>query len=295
MKRQEDNIATPQNEIVSDNWSWEIGTKEKWFNYDLRELASYKELLFRLVRRDLLSTYQQTIIGRFWIFLQPLLTTLVYVIVFGTILNTSTLGIPKILFYLPGTIIWNFFADIFVGTMYTFLSNSHIFSKVYFPRILIPLSVCCTQFIRLGIQLALFAIIYTIYSFFTPGLYASTDFILIPLLLLQIAGFAFGAGLIASVVIAKYRDVENFIQFMLRLFMFATPVFYTTTIVPKEYIDIIWINPLTSVIETFRSVFLSHEVLPEQSFMSGTITVVAIMIAGLALFKKQELKVMDVI
>lgn len=293
--KQKDNIAISRVEEINEDWSWEIGTKDRWFNYDLRELISYKELLFRLVRRDLLSTYQQTIIGRFWIFLQPLLTTLVYVIIFGTVLNTSTTGIPKILFYLPGTIIWNFFADIFVGTMYTFLSNSHIFSKVYFPRILIPLSVCCTQFIRLGIQLILFLIIYSIYCFSNPWLYVSEDIILLPLVILQIAGFAFGTGLIASVIIAKYRDVENFIQFMLRLFMFATPVFYTTSIIPKEYAHIIWLNPLTSVIETFRSVFLSHEVIPEQNLVSSTITVVIIMIAGLALFKKQELKVMDVI
>ncbi|RYZ54952.1 MAG: ABC transporter permease [Sphingobacteriales bacterium] len=279
----------------SDAWSWEIKAKEEWYRFKFNELTQYKELLFRFVRRDLLSTYQQTIIGKFWIFLQPLLTTMVYVIVFGNFIKTSTYGVPLVLFYLPGTIIWNFFSDSMTGTMYTFISNSHIFSKVYFPRIISPLSVLCTQFIRLGIQVLLFFSIYFVYTFLYPDLFVAANFWALPFLILLTAAFGMGTGLIFSVLIAKYRDIENFVQFGLRLFMFATPVLYSSAVIPEEFRALYWANPLTPVIETFRSAFLTHSVIPQEFYINSTLTVSVILITGLILFKKQEVKVMDTI
>jgi len=274
-------------------WSWEIKAKDEWWRFKIRELIQYKELLLRFVRRDLLSSYQQTIIGKFWILLQPLLTTLVYVIVFGNFIKTSPYGVPLVLFYLPGTIIWNFFSDSMTGTMYTFVSNAHIFNKVYFPRIISPLSVLCTQFIRLGIQAGLFLLIYGCYALFDPTLYVSGSFWLLVYLISLAAGLGLGLGLIFSVLVARFRDVENIVQFMLRLFMFATPVLYSSTVIPQELSGLYWLNPLTPVIETFRAVFLTHMPINTEIYYTSAISVSSILAIGLILFKKHEVKVMD--
>ncbi len=275
--------------------AWEISADKKWQGYTLREILFYKELLFRFVRRDVLSTYQQTLLGRFWIFLQPLLTSFVYVIVFGSFIKTSPNGIPQVLFYLTGTIIWSFFSDSLTGTMYTFTSNAQIFSKVYFPRIISPLSTICTQFIRLGIQVALFFTIYFLYTLSYPNLLINTNIYMIPLMLLFTSAFALGLGLIFSVLIAKYRDFENIIQFGLRLFMFASPVLYSSAVIPSEFSFIYWLNPLTTMIETFRSAFLTQQYIPQIYYVITAINVTLMLVVGLILFKRQEQIVMDTI
>jgi lipopolysaccharide transport system permease protein len=279
-------------------WKWEINSKQRLFSLGLREIYYNRGLVLRLVRRDLLASYYQTLIGPFWIFLQPLLTTLVYIIIFDKFAKIRTdTKIPPILFYLPGSIIWTFFSDCLTGTMYTFIANAHIFSKVYFPRLVVPISNTITQSIRLLIQCFLFIIIYLYYYFryhnVDPS--SSTVLFLVPLLVLLTAAFAMGSGLIASVFVAKYRDLETFIQFFLRLFMFATPVVYPSDIVPEEYKVIFWLNPLTPIIETFRSAFLSNGDATKEYLLIATAEVFVIFIVGLFLFKRREVKVMDTI
>ena len=149
-----------EKEDISEDWQWEINTSQSWFKLGLRDLYAYRGLIMRFVRRDLIASYQQTIIGPIWMFLQPLLTTLIYLVVFGNFAKIPTDGVPKILFYLSGTIIWTFFFDNISGTMYTFISNAHIFNKVYFPRLIVPISNIITQAVRFSIQLMLFLIIF---------------------------------------------------------------------------------------------------------------------------------------
>lgn len=278
----------------NESWDWEINAKTKWFDWNLREMVSYKDLLFRFVRRNLIASYQQTVLGPFWVFIQPVLTTLVYYIIFGKVVKISTGGIPPVLFYLSGILFWSFFSDCLNGTMYTFLQNASIFSKVYFPRLVVPVSNVISHSIRIGIQLLLFIIIY-LYNIATIGMTGNYYIFITPFLLLLTAVFGLGAGLIISVFTAKYRDLDYALQFLLRLFMFATPVVYPASIVPEKYRFWYWLNPLTVITETFRAAFFSNEPVHYFRLALCTIEVVGLLVLGITLFKKKELKIMDVV
>ena len=286
--------------IIDDNlnhsWNWEITSRQPWFKLGIRSLISYRGLIMRFVRRDLLASYQQTIIGPVWLFLQPLLTTVVYMFIFGTFAKISTDKTPKILFYLSGIILWNFFFDSLSGTMYTFITNANIFSKVYFPRLVLPISNVITQAFRLGVQLILFFIIFLYYHIVQHRFTISPLLLLLPLLFVLIACFALGMGLMICVFTAKYRDVDTFLQYALRLMMFATPVVFPSSIVPLKYRFIFWLNPLTAIIETFRSIFFSAEVSIQYGYLIASAAIIMLMLAlGLLLFKKREISVMDII
>lgn len=274
-------------------WQYETTATQKWFQFGLKDLYYNRGLILRFTRRDLLASYQQTVIGPFWIFLQPLLTAVVYLIVFGRFAKMPTDGIPPILFYLAGSTIWSFFFDSLNGTMYTFISNTHIFNKVYFPRLVVPLSIILTQTVRLGIQLLLFALIYFFYYFVFDTVSPSKILLLLPLLVLLTAGFAFGLGLLISIITAKYRDLDNILQFFLRLFMFATPVVYPASIIPDKYQALYWLNPLTPIIETFRAAFVENGKIPYYPLIIASFEVFLLISLGLLLFKKRELDVMD--
>ncbi|MBB5440365.1 lipopolysaccharide transport system permease protein [Pedobacter sp. AK017] len=282
-------------ENVSSDWEWEINSTRSWFKLGLKDLYFYRGLILRFVRRDLLASYQQTIIGPLWLFLQPLLTTIIYMVVFGNIVKISTDGIPKILFYLSGSIIWNFFFDSLSGTMYTFITNSHIFSKAYFPRLVMPASIIITQMVKLLIQSLLFVVIYFFYHISYGMFNLSVSLLLVPYLIILTAAFAMGAGLLISVFTAKYRDVDTFIQYILRLFMFATPVVFPSSIVPAKYEFLLWLNPLTPVIETFRSIFFNSSDIRFDYLLLATVEVAILLLLGLVLFKKREIEVMDII
>lgn len=276
-------------------WDWEIKPEESWWQLRLKELLHYKDLLFRFVQRDFSVSYKQTVIGPFWIFLQPLLTTLVYVFVFGHIARVSTDGAPFLLFFLAGNIVWTYFSDCFFTVMYTFVHNAHVFSKVYFPRLIVPLSNILSQSLRLLVQLSLFIIIYVFYFFFFENVYPNWYIALLPFLLMLSAAFALGLGLMTSVFVAKYRDLDNLAQILVRLFMFATPVIYPLSIVPDKYKILFWINPLTWVIEIFRAAFLTGKKISFDYMFISVAFVAIILLAGIFLFKKRELKVMDTI
>jgi len=278
----------------NDAWDWEISSGTKWFKWNLPEIWHYKDLLLRFVRRDLIASYQQTLLGPFWVFLQPVLTTLIYYLIFGRIVKISTSGIPPVLFYLSGILFWSYFSDCLNGTMYTFLQNANVFSKVYFPRLIVPLSSVISHTVRTAIQLSLFLFIYG-YYFFTSNITGTFYILLTPLLLLITAGFGLGSGLIVSVLTARYRDLDYTLQFLLRLFMFATPVVYPTSIVPEQYRFLFWLNPLTAVIETFRAGFFSNEPVYILPLLFSCTEVLLLLLLGITLFKKHELKVMDVI
>jgi lipopolysaccharide transport system permease protein len=276
-------------------WEWEISPEQNWFQLKLGEIWQYKDLLFRFVRRDILASYQQTILGPLWVFLQPLFTTLVYMFIFRRVAKISTDGLPSLLFYLPGSIIWTYFSDCLTGCMYTFMANAYIFSKVYFPRLIVPLSIIVFHSFRISIQLLLFTIIYIYYLITDPHIHPSFSILLLPVLIFLTAAFALGAGLIISVFTAKYRDLDNILQFVLRLFMFAAPIVYPASIVPEKYRFLFWLNPLTSVIEIFRGSFYNRAPVPWANLIWSFLGVFVILFFGILLFKKREIRVMDVI
>jgi lipopolysaccharide transport system permease protein len=282
-------------EDTTADWQWEINGVPAWFKLGLRDLYAYRGLIMRFVRRDLIASYQQTVIGPIWMFLQPLLTTLIYLIVFGSFAKVSTDGVPKILFYLSGTIIWTFFFDNISGTMYTFITNAEIFSKVYFPRLIMPVSNIITQSVRLSIQFLLFIIIFLYYHIVYHQFQLTTSLLLIPFLIVLTAAFALGTGLLISVFTARYRDVDTFFQYILRLGMFVTPVVFPSSIVPLKYQFLFWLNPLTPIIETFRAMFFNVGTIQYQYLLLATVNTTILLILGLVLFKRRETEVMDII
>lgn len=277
------------------DWQWEITANPGWFRINLRELIHYKDLLLRFVRRDIIASYQQTILGPVWVFLQPLFTTFVYFIIFSRVAKIPTDNIPPVLFYLPGTIIWTYYSDCLTATMYTFVQNAYIFNKVYFPRLIVPLSYILFHSFRISIQLILFVAVYLIFAIGGRNIHPNADMLLIPVFILITASFALGCGLIISVYTAKYRDLENILQFLLRLLMFAAPVVYPASLIPAKYKLIFWLNPLTPLIESFRSAFFSHRPLPLFYLGISTATSFLILLLGIVLFNRKEIQIMDVI
>lgn len=276
-------------------WDWEIKPQTEWLGVSLKELFAYKDLLFRLVRKEFLTSYQQTLLGPFWVVLQPLLSVLIYVLVFGRVIGVSTEGVPPFLYYLTGITLWNLFSDIFLGTATTFAGSAHLFSKVYFPRIIVPLSVMLLHSMRFLIQLLLligFVVYYHIAGEIAlPGfnvLYA------VPVIITT-AGIALGAGLICSVLTAKYRDLIPIMQLTVRLLMFVCPIFYSLSIVPKKMQWVVMANPLSSQFEFFRYAFLEKGHLSGMHFLYSFVFMLLLIGGGVLLFNKIGDKLIDVI
>src|SRR5690606_9270150 len=215
-----------------------IKAEQSWFEFNWKELWSYRHLLLRLIRRDFLTLYQQTLLGPLWVILQPLLTVIMYVGIFDRVVKIPIGDLPPELFYLAGIIIWNLFAETFNSTAFTFTTNAALFSKVYFPRLIIPFSITASHLIRFSIQFCLFLVFY-IYHIFSGNVNPNSIYILmaIPVTIIVVSTIALGAGLTCSVFIAKYRDLGNLLQLCLRLLMFATPVIYPMTFVENETIQ----------------------------------------------------------
>jgi lipopolysaccharide transport system permease protein len=245
---------------MSNNFHKEI-IKPQRSLLDIRfhEIWSYRDLLFTFVRRDYAASYKQTILGPLWHIIQPVLPVIMYTFVFGTVAKISTDGIPKPLFYLSGLLLWNYFVDCFSRTSTVFTTNAGIFGKVYFPRLVMPLAAVISSLMRFGSQSILFLILWIYFlttnkSLLTPH----SQIILLPVLILFMAGFALGLGLIVASLSARYRDLAVVVGFFVNLLQYATCVIYPLSAVPAQYRFAVQLNPLTSVLETFRYAFLGH-------------------------------------
>lgn len=236
-----------------------IKPKDKLLRFDFKEIWDYRDLFVMFVKRDIITHYKQTILGPLWFLIQPALTTIMYMIVFGGIAKISTDGLPQPMFYLAGIVCWQYFADCLNRTSSTFTANQHIFGKIYFPRLIVPLSTVTSNLVRMGVQMLLFIVVYIYYVFFmkvdvAPNIYIS----LIPILIIMLAGLALGFGIIISSLTTKYRDLTILFTFIVQLWMYATPVIYPlSTLIDKEYLGInlstiMKINPLTSIFEAFK-------------------------------------------
>lgn len=239
---------------TQEKWTTEIRPKDKLLSVDFKEIWQYRDLMMLFVKRNIITQYKQTILGPLWYVIQPLMTTVMYMVVFGGIAKISTDGLPQPLFYLAGISFWQYFADCLTKTSNTFVNNAGIFGKVYFPRLVTPLSDVISNLVRFGIQFALFLIVYLYYFIFTdaniqPNLYA----LLFPILVVMLAGLALGFGILFSSMTTKYRDLQLLLSFFVSLWMYATPVIYPLSTITNEKLRLVMqLNPLTGIVEFFK-------------------------------------------
>jgi lipopolysaccharide transport system permease protein len=239
--------------LETENWDLVIKPHTSWFDLRLKEVWRYRDLVWLFVQRDFASQYKQTILGPVWHLIQPLLTTMIFLFLFGNVARIGTDGIQPVLFYMAGITIWNYFSACLTTTANTFLGNANIFGKVYFPRLVIPLSVVISNIIRFGIQFALLLAFMIAFVFKGVPLHLSFSWLLIPLLIMVMAGIALGLGIIISSLTTKYRDLSLFLTFAIQLGMYITPVaFPMSFLTGKSYQWVVNLNPIASIVESFR-------------------------------------------
>ncbi|MFL5763721.1 MAG: ABC transporter permease [Bacteroidia bacterium] len=278
-----------------EDWTLVVRPQNKLLQLNLRELWHYRDLVILFVRRDFVSYYKQTILGPLWYIIQPVLTAIMYSFVFGTIANIDTPGLPKFLFYLSSITMWNYFAETLNKTSNTFIANAQIFGKVYFPRLTVPLSIVISSLIAFLIQLAVFVTVLLYYNFAGTPLHPNIYLLLLPLLVLVMAGIGLGAGMIISSLTTKYRDLRFLITFGVQLLMFATPVIYPLSAVMGKKKLLLIANPLSSVIETFRYGFTGVGEFHWGYLLYSVVFMVAVVAAGSVLFNKVEKSFMDTV
>lgn len=277
---------------ISD-WDIEIKPKTKVLSLNFSELWHYRDLIRMFVKRDFSTVYKQTILGPIWFFIQPILTTIMFTVVFGNIANISTDGTPKILFYLAGITLWNYFSDCLVTTSDTFIKNAHIFGKVYFPRLAVPLSVVISNLMKFGVQLLLFIVVYIYYLSTNAAIAPNWTLLLLPLLILDMAILGLGAGMIISALTTKYRDLRFLVAFGIQLLMYATPVIYPLSSIGPKYKWIMELNPMTPIIETFKYGFIGAGTFSWFALLQSFIVSIVLFVVGTLIFDRVEKTFMD--
>jgi lipopolysaccharide transport system permease protein len=274
---------------------WEITAERSLFDLRLKDTWEYRDLLWLLVRRDFVSVYKQTILGPLWFLLQPLFVTLIYTLVFGKIAGISTDNIPGPLFYMAGITLWNYFADCITKTSTVFRDNAGIFGKVYFPRLIMPLSIIISSLVRFGVQLLLFFGFMAYFAFTGTTIHLNAYASLFPLLMLLIAAMGLGSGMIISSLTTKYRDLAFLVTFGMQLLMYATTVIYPLSSAPERYKWLIVANPMTAIIETFRYGFLGHGSFSWGMLGYSVAFSAVVLIAGTIIFTKVERNFVDTV
>lgn len=283
---------------MANDWDIIIEPKNKLFSLDLGEVWRYRDLLVMYVKRDIVTMYKQTILGPVWYLIQPLMTTIMFMFVFGGIAGIPTDGLPQPLFYMAGILCWNYFSECLTKCSETFNANQHIFGKVYFPRLVVPFSITISSLLKMGIQFILFIAIYIFYIFkgYSPNI--TWYILLVPILILMLAGLGLGFGLIISSMTTKYRDLRFLVSFGVQLWMYITPVIYPLSILKNNYPDYVWaivVNPLTSIIETFKIAFLGQGTFEWVYLLYSLVFTIVVMIFGMLTFNKVQRSFMDVI
>jgi lipopolysaccharide transport system permease protein len=276
-------------------WTEEIKAKNSIFSVNFREVWQYRDLLFMLVKKDYVTFYKQTILGPIWFFVQPILTTLMYVLLFGQIAKLPTGGVPQIAFYLSGVTIWNYFSEALTKTSTVFKDNAAVMGKVYFPRLIMPLSIVVSGLMKFAIQFGLFIVVVLYYTIIIKAIQPNWWIIATPLLILLMASFSLGLGMIFSSLTTKYKDLVFLLTFGIQLFMYATPVVFMTESIPNEYKWIIELNPLTSIFDCFRYGYLGIGNFQASSLLYSSIVTFSILALGIVIFNKVEKTFMDTV
>jgi lipopolysaccharide transport system permease protein len=281
--------------VGSKEWVLKIRPEKSLISLDFKALWRYRDLLSLFVKRDFVSLYKQTILGPIWVLLQPLLTTATFIIIFEKFAKISTNGLPGILFYMSGIVLWSYYSDCLSKTSETFTSNENIFGKVYFPRLIVPLSIVVSNLVRFGIQLLLLVFIWFYFDLKGVPLHFHSALFLFPVLVLLMGGHGLALGIIISSLTTKYRDLKFLVQFGIQLLMYASPVVYPLSSVPDKYKWIMLLNPMTSIIETFKYGFLGIGEYRPDFLWINFLSLILISFIGLVLFSKTEKNFMDTV
>lgn len=276
-------------------WTEEIKSNNSLFAINLKEVWNYRDLLLMLVKNDYVTFYKQTILGPIWFFVQPIFTTLMYVLLFGQIAKLSTDGTPQLVFYLAGVTIWNYFSESLTKTATVFKDNATLMGKVYFPRLIMPLSIIVSGLMKFAIQFLLFIAVVVYYTFVTKSVHPNIWVLATPVLILLMACFSLGLGMIFSSLTTKYKDLVFLLTFGVQLFMYATPVVYSMSSMPLKYQEIMKWNPLTGIFECFRFAFLGSGDFDSISLMFSSVLILIILIIGVVIFNKVEKSFMDTV
>lgn len=272
-----------------------ITPKRAWFDLNLKELLRYRDLIVLFVRRTFVSQYKQTILGPAWAVIQPLLTTVVLTVVFGNIAGLAPAGVPSFAFYLCGSIAWGYFSACLTATSTTFTANAAILGKVYFPRLVMPISTVLSQLISFAVQFCFFLLFLVYYIVTGANVNPNVWMLLTPVLLLHLALLSLGVGIIISALTTKYRDLAMVVSFGVQLWMYATPVAYDLTLIPERFLGLYMLNPVTPVITMFRYAFLGVGEPYLAAYGISWIVTLAVLLLGVMLFNRVEKTFMDTV
>ena len=282
--------------LQNENWDMVIQPQRRLLDLRLVELWHYRDLIMLFVRRDFVSVYKQTILGPLWYLLQPLLTTITFTIIFGSIASLPTDGLPQFLFYMSGTVLWSYFSSCLTKTSETFVQNTHLFGKVYFPRLAVPVSVLISNLVTFAIQLAMFLGFVLFFVLRGSSVHPNWDWVFLsPILILMMAGLALGFGIIISSLTTKYRDLRFLVQFGVQLLMYATPVIYPVSSIPARFRWVIIANPMTPIVEAFRYAFLGVGTVNNGQLLYSLAFMLVSVFLGVIIFNRVEQTFMDTI
>ena len=276
-------------------WTEEITAKDPLLSVNFKEVWRYRDLLLMLVKRDFITFYKQTILGPVWFFLQPIMTMIIYVVLFGQIAKLSTDGTPQIVFYLSGIVIWNYFSETLTKTSTVFKDNAVTFGKVYFPRLIMPFSIVVSGLMKFTIQFGLFILVVFYFTFYQKTIHPNLWILATPFLIILMAAFALGLGMIFSSLTTKYKDIVFLLTFGIQLFMYATPVIYPKSFVPEKYKSILMANPLTGIFECFRYGYLGSGSFEPSDLILSTVLVIVLLAVGLIVFNRVEKNFVDTV
>jgi lipopolysaccharide transport system permease protein len=276
-------------------WDLVIRPQRSWWDLRLGQLWRYRDLIWLFVWRDFVAYYKQTILGPLWYLIQPILTTVVFTVIFGNIAKLSTDGLPPFLFYMASNTIWSYFQACLVGTSNTFISNAAIFGKVYFPRLAVPVSIIISNLISFGIRFGLFLVFWAYFLVSGSGIHPNAWMLLLPVLLVIMAGLGLGFGIIVSSLTTKYRDLQQLVGFGVQLLMYGTPVIYPLSTVTGFWRWLIIANPVTPVVEIFRLAFLGISTLNPLFLLYSAAFTVVVLLIGVLVFNHVEATFMDTV
>ncbi len=281
---------------MKDNWTLIIRPQQKLWSVDFKEIWRYRDLIALFVKRNIVIQYKQTILGPLWYIIQPVLTVIMNMVVFGGIAGMSTDGVPQILFYLAGNVCWFYFSDCLNQTSKTFTDNQAMFGKVYFPRMVVPISTVLSNLLRFGIQIGLFVVLYLYYFYAGTSVSPNSYLLLFPVFVILLAGLGLGFGILVSSMTTKYRDLTILFTFIVQLWMYATPIVYPLSMVPEGKLRmLILANPMTPVIEAFKYATLGHGYFSWTALGYSFAFMTVLLVVGIVVFNKVQRSFMDTV
>jgi lipopolysaccharide transport system permease protein len=285
--------------MTREKWLFEITPKNNLFDLNLKEVWQYRDLLMLFVKRDVVTVYKQTILGPLWYLIQPLFTSIIFTLIFNNVANISTGSVPPFLFNLAGITVWNYFKSCFSATSNTFNANAGIFGKVYFPRIIVPISIVISNLVRFGIQLFIFSVFYCYFYYYKDADISLNRYtILFPVMVLIMGMLGLGLGMIISSMVTKYRDLKILVEFGMQLLMYVSAVMYPLAYFAEKLPEYVWIvkyNPLAVVIETVRNLLLNTGIFDSTMFFYTLVITVITLFFGIVIFNKAEKSFIDTV